>query len=386
VKISVSITTFNHERFIRQAVESVLGQYCGADVEIVIGDDCSTDATGAVLDELARAHGSIRILRPHSNLGHNGRAMFLATLRHCDGDFVAMLDGDDYWTSADKLQRQLDFFSRNPDCMLCHHAVENVFEDGRVEPWASRIGEGESTAGFEALLPWHHIASPSPMVRQSVINFLPRWIHRSPFGDWPLYLIAADAGPIGYLPDILAAYRFHEGGAWTQSSAIERQQQVVDFFAATGGGLKRRRARALLGALIFHLLELASAYEDESSLVGLDSEPMPDMSSWDIADYRTMDLERPTWRFLQVALWFFDKVAGEYRTKNVWPISQARAALLFHLAELLSARQSAKAAIITALRSCQANPATFGMLASSKLSQDGRGAFKTPLVRPEPNA
>lgn len=359
MKISVSVTTFNHERFIRQAVESVLSQACSAEIEVVVGDDCSTDGTGSILADLERQHGSrLKIIRPKRNLGRNGCPMFLETLRHCDGDFVAMFDGDDYWTSPDKLEQQLDFFHRHPECSLCHHAVESVFADGQTQAWQADLGTEESVVGFESLLPYHYIASPAPMVRREVVRTLPRWVKRAPFGDWPIYLHASDLGRIGYIPRTMAAYRFHGGGVWTQATKVQRLQQVVDFFASIGGGTLRRHPKELFGALCVHLLELAGAHCEQGTLVDRKGVQMKQGFAW----HPFLDIRKGPWRvspaFLRAALQFLEQVGGEFAKANARSITRVRSALHFQLAEELRTSATPGAARHAAL-SLWTSPSTF---------------------------
>src|SRR6476619_5802800 len=114
------MTTYNHERYIAQAVESALSQRATFPIEIVIGEDCSTDRTPEILRGLAEQHpDTIRLKLGERNIG--GKANFLATIGRCRGQYVAMLEGDDYWTCADKLQRQIDALDAHSEWAICFH-------------------------------------------------------------------------------------------------------------------------------------------------------------------------------------------------------------------------------------------------------------------------
>src|SRR5580700_2569655 len=108
MKLSVAMITYNQERFIRQAIESVLAQKVNFDFEIVIGEDCSTDGTRAVVMDFHRRHPEriVPILRPR-NIGPMRNIE--STLAACRGQYLSIPEGDDYWTSADKIQKQVDF-------------------------------------------------------------------------------------------------------------------------------------------------------------------------------------------------------------------------------------------------------------------------------------
>lgn len=109
MKVSVLMITYNHEKFIAQAIDSILMQQVNFDYEIVIGEDCSTDGTRAIVIQYQKEYpDKIRLLLPEENLGMHKN--FVQTFRACQGEYIALLEGDDYWTSPRKLQKQVDFF------------------------------------------------------------------------------------------------------------------------------------------------------------------------------------------------------------------------------------------------------------------------------------
>src|SRR5580704_17934239 len=118
MKLSVATITYNHEQFIGQAIESVLAQKVNFDYEVVIGEDCSTDGTRAVILDFQRRYPD-RIVASfrERNIGamRNAEATFAA----CRGEYVALLEADDYWTCEVKLQKQVDFMDAHPDCAIC---------------------------------------------------------------------------------------------------------------------------------------------------------------------------------------------------------------------------------------------------------------------------
>ena len=106
-KVSVAMITYNHVRFIRQAVESVAAQQTNFPYEIVVGEDVSNDGTReAVIELQQRFPGKVRALLHEKNLGMRGNGNFVATLTACRGEDVCYLGGDDYWGDPGKLQRQ----------------------------------------------------------------------------------------------------------------------------------------------------------------------------------------------------------------------------------------------------------------------------------------
>ncbi len=114
-KISVWMITYNHEHFIREAILGVLSQQCSYDIELVITDDCSTDNTEAVVKSL-QSHprgGIIKYIRQPINKGILCNAIL--NLENCNGDYIAMCEGDDYWIDPLKLQKQFNILENNPE-------------------------------------------------------------------------------------------------------------------------------------------------------------------------------------------------------------------------------------------------------------------------------
>jgi glycosyltransferase involved in cell wall biosynthesis len=222
--VSVVLRTYDHEPFIAQAIESVLIQRADFPFELVIAEDCSTDGTRGIVKEYAeRAPHLIKAVLPERNLGHG--EIFRLALEEASGDFVAYLDGDDYWTSTTKLARQVEFLARNRECASCFHDVSLIYDkaglpSGTVTP---RLGEGRFS--LEEILMECFVPAPSMMFRRTVANELPQWVFESAWIDWLIHIKAAEHGPIGYLPEALAAYRVHRGGMF---SALDRVTQLEE--------------------------------------------------------------------------------------------------------------------------------------------------------------
>ena len=138
MKLSVFVVTYNQEQYIRQALDSILMQQVNFDYEIIIGEDCSTDSTPAICDEYAlhithstlhkNHHASIRVFHHPRNLGLIGNWEFV--LNHCHGEYIAMLEADDYWTDSHKLQRQVDFLDAHPETVLTFTSANVLYEGG----------------------------------------------------------------------------------------------------------------------------------------------------------------------------------------------------------------------------------------------------------------
>jgi len=213
-RVSVLITAFEHERYIARALEGVLEQR-GVPFEVLVGDDASTDGTREVIERHARAHrGLIRTFFPERNLGQGGSALFAALLARARGEYIAGLDGDDFWTAPDKLQRQVAYMDEHRGCAMCFHDVLTHHEDGS-RPDARFTGSMPvRQVDVPRLLEGCQIGSCAPLFRRDAIHPLPDWYFDLPWGDAPLYIMAAARGTIDYLPDVMGVYRIHSEGMY----------------------------------------------------------------------------------------------------------------------------------------------------------------------------
>jgi glycosyltransferase involved in cell wall biosynthesis len=212
-RVSVLITAYQHERYIARALDGVLEQR-GVDFELLVGDDASTDGTRAVIRRYEQAHpGVVRAFFPERNMGHGGSAIFAELLRQARGELVAGLDGDDYWTAPDKLRRQVDHMDAHPRCSMCFHDVLCHYEDGS-RPDARFTGPRAREVDLPQLLDGVQIGSLAGMFRRSAIHPLPDWYFDLPWGDAPLYVLAAGHGSIHYLPEVMGVYRIHSRGQY----------------------------------------------------------------------------------------------------------------------------------------------------------------------------
>lgn len=198
--------TYNQEGFITQAIEGVLMQETNFKYELVIGEDFSTDRTRAICEEYAAVNPEkIKLLPSYQNRGliHN----FISTYKECDGKYVAICDGDDFWTDPKKLQKQVDFLESNPDFSIVFTSFKFLFPDGRMEVKDYKKVKQIST--FNDLIFGNYISSVTAVFRNKKNeNDFPAWIGKCPYGDWPLYLWTTRQGSkIKYLDDVTAVYR-----------------------------------------------------------------------------------------------------------------------------------------------------------------------------------
>ena len=268
MKVSVLMTTYNHERFIAQAIDSVLMQKVNFDYEIVIGEDCSKDNTRNILIDYQEKHPDIiRLLLHERNLGLYGKYNFIETYKACRGQYIAMLEGDDYWTSPHKLQKQVDFLDRHPECSICFHSVIRLCEDKSHESYVFSPRDKKEIYTLEDLLDKYLIAAASMMFRKGLFGDFPSWFYLTAMGDWALNILNAQHGKIGYINEVMGVWRIHSGGFWSSKGLIERLQEEIKAYRFVNSHLNFRYNRLIRSKVSRDYLRIAEEYKQRDDRV-----------------------------------------------------------------------------------------------------------------------
>ncbi len=207
--LSVCLITYNHEKFIRQAIDGVLMQKVDFEWELIIAEDCSTDSTRAIVLEYKEKYPDfIKLILQEKNVGAAKNWMDLITTPK--SKYIAYFEGDDYWTDPLKLQKQVDFLEANPDYVLCFHPISVLKTNGDiVDDFITKVPENYETIETLARL-GNYIHTPSVVFR-NVIKEFPFEFSQSPIGDYFLYMLLAEHGKLKYLEDNMAVYRYGVG-------------------------------------------------------------------------------------------------------------------------------------------------------------------------------
>ncbi|GAB3961641.1 glycosyltransferase [Spirosoma harenae] len=206
--ISVNIITYNHESYITQALEGVLMQKTNFFYEIVICDDFSTDSTRTILEHYQRTYPNIIRLRFRDrNLGL--KYNYFDNIKACAGKYVAICEGDDYWTDPYKLQKQVDFMEAHPNFSMCfHEAIEAHQYTG--QPYRENIFsvlEDREYVGEEILSNW--IIATASVVFRNNISFDFNYINEFLFYDIVLFLRLCEHGNAYCMKQTMSVYRRH---------------------------------------------------------------------------------------------------------------------------------------------------------------------------------
>lgn len=228
--LSVRLMVYNQKPYISEALESILMQKVNFPYEIVIGDDFSTDGTLEILKEYETKHPNIiRVLKREKGDAYykkrikgNHLKNFIDIVENCKGKYIALLDGDDYWTDPYKLQKQMDFLEGNEDFSFCFHDAK-VIGLNIEEP--SYVKQNKTVFTTEDLFGRHFVPTASIVFRNN-IKF-PDWITKVASGDLSLMLNLSKKGKFKYIDEVMSVYRKHEGGV-TQANSFQGVNKVYN--------------------------------------------------------------------------------------------------------------------------------------------------------------
>ena len=208
-------------------MDSILMQRTDFDFEIVVADDCSSDSTLTIIKEYEKQHSQLRVLpaETHVGISRNYQRGFAA----CRGEYIALLEGDDYWISPRKLQAMSAFLNRNPHCSFCFHRV--IRYDPHPETVAVHPAHwtAEQILTAKELVSRNFIGGFSTCVyRREIVVGLKAQLWELDIREWFFNLAVAEHGPIGYVPQILSVYRAHPEGIWSLKSQSETLPELLE--------------------------------------------------------------------------------------------------------------------------------------------------------------
>lgn len=231
-KISICCITYNHKDYISDCIDGFIMQKTNFPVEILIFDDASTDGTQKIIREYAAKHSNIRTFLQTENQWIKQKYGLLDWLfPNAKGKYIALCEGDDYWTDPLKLQKQVDFLEGHNDYSICYHRVHEQNEsDGKITLEKLNTSEHEETYTILDLAKQNIIHTPSVVFRNH-INSLPDWLVNSPAGDYPLHLLNARYGKIKFFPQPMAVYRLHSQSTWSSNNQVFRVRKWMKVMA-----------------------------------------------------------------------------------------------------------------------------------------------------------
>lgn len=237
--LSILCTTYNHEKYIGEAIESWLNQKTNFQTEIIIGDDCSTDDTVLVIKKYLKNHNNIKIIERIKNIGFINN--FIDTYKQCNGKYIAICEGDDHWTENNKLQMQIDFLEKNKNYILTH-TNSWVYESLNNKKY--KLSK-QCITDENNILIINQITTHTAVFRNTNINFSEKWAQFM-MADWPLWINLSKIGRFKFFEEITGVYRLNPTGVWQNgwgdaigSDRLVNEIMVLKYFREQGFNKKK---------------------------------------------------------------------------------------------------------------------------------------------------
>lgn len=220
VIVSVCCITYNHAPYIRQCLDGFMMQQTNFAFEVLIHDDASTDGTTEIIKEYeAKYPDIIKPIYEEENQwvkGRRGSAVF--NFPRAKGKYIAMCEGDDYWTDPLKLQKQVDFLESNPQySMACSDAI--IQTTGGELNWSRYYTNVDIPVEDIIINGGLFVQTASYIFRRDLLNNYPNFCKQCHVGDYPLIIYAALNGNVRWFAEKQVVYRFSMGNSWTATNS-----------------------------------------------------------------------------------------------------------------------------------------------------------------------
>lgn len=237
IMVSVQCTTYNHEKYIRKALDGFVMQNTNFNFEVIVHDDASTDGTVEIVREYAEKYDFIKPIFQEENQYSQhipyARKYIYPLMK---GKYIAFCEGDDYWTDPNKLQILYNYMSTHEECSMCCHAYENV--EANTEKIVGEIHtlQSEGTITIQKAIKYNNPTQLASQMfrRKCVIDQPEMYLHRG-IGDYTVLLYAATLGEIHYIDRVMARHRIASDGSWTnrvyknRSLRVKHDENMISF-------------------------------------------------------------------------------------------------------------------------------------------------------------
>ena len=232
IQVSIRCFAYNHERFIRQCLDGFVMQKTDFRFEAIVHDDASTDNTAAIIREYAEKYPDIikPIYETENQYSKHDGSLTRIMNAHTRGKYVAMCEGDDYWTDPYKLQKQVDFLESHPDYVMCSHLFDVYNERNKQLQKNDESSFTGKSYDLDTLINGEWYFQPLTVLFRFDAYDREHFASYGLSMDVILYYELLRRGGKGYcLPDVMAVYRIHDGGVWSLKSLDK--QRAMEFQA-----------------------------------------------------------------------------------------------------------------------------------------------------------
>lgn len=224
--VTVYCAAYNHEQYIKDALDGFISQETSFPFEVIIHDDASTDSTASIIANYAEQYPSLVIpYYEKENQYSKGVGFFRKSiLPMARGKYLAFCEGDDYWCDPRKLQMQVDYLEAHPKCAACAH--NTLIHDCRYDNESGTVSKmsHDGMIAFARLVMNSGYHTSSLMVRKNIYHNEPEFVTSvKGVGDYPLKIYLGLIGGIYYINRIMSVYRYMTQGSWTDRNSKDSE-------------------------------------------------------------------------------------------------------------------------------------------------------------------
>lgn len=229
MKLSIILASYNQQKYLNESLEGLFIQDFPFSHEIVVADDHSEDDSLSIIESrLKKENCTYKILASEENLGISKN--YQRALAECAGEYIAILEADDYWTDKQRLKKHITFLDTHPECVMSYNRITYYFED-KAEFYVSQWTGEKDVEYFTTaqLARSNNIINLSACVlRNSVVKMLPQELFKMKIADWMLGMTMGLHGPLAKLKDPMSVYRISPDGFWARMSLMEKNQKTIE--------------------------------------------------------------------------------------------------------------------------------------------------------------
>lgn len=225
ITVSVFCPVYNHEKYLKQCLDGILAQKTNFVFEVIVQDDASTDNSQEIIKEYAAKHSCIIPVLHEENVFSTGESINNYFFRNAKGNYLAICEGDDYWTDPYKLQKQVDFLETNLDFSICFHDIQ-ILKDNQIVNDFIITWKVKDVSTLYDFVEGNFIHTLSVMYRNrpEIVDHLDA-INGSFLADYYMHTIFASFGKIKRLKDVMAVYRFGSG-VWSSETDLIKKKRM----------------------------------------------------------------------------------------------------------------------------------------------------------------
>ena len=226
--VSIFCPTYNHSKYIEQCLNGIVMQKTNFQFEVIVQDDASTDDSQKIIKKFAEKYNFIVPVLHTENIYSKGGDLNEYFLKNAKGKYIAICEGDDYWTDPNKLQKQVDFLEANPDFSLCFHNAKKLIRKTGDDSNLFFNKPKRDVFTLSDIIKKDFIPTLTCMFRNKLFKEFPDWYSNAYPGDWPLHILNAQHGKIKYIDEVMATYRLHKNGICSGNTPINNYEKSME--------------------------------------------------------------------------------------------------------------------------------------------------------------